>query len=185
MYATDSTTDVTTNGWVEFHTELAATLADLHKGQVCTIFVARSSPAVEPDRRGLARRVVDTVLGRGVRDVEPHVTFFEIHGSLFGECGGPADSDGWVQLTTEQQIGIEALGWARATGEDRARHGYPNYCVYFPHVEGVLSRARPDHVPAPYPELVDIGEAVNLAVDTLRGPLGAATPRKLRVRRSK
>ncbi len=122
---------------------------------------------------------------RQTRDTDPFVAFVRMRDSLYGNCGGPADSDGWVRLTGEQQAGIEALGWARATGEERDHWGYPNYRVYFPH--GKQGLADPSYDPPfpPYDEGVNFDEAARLAVDTLRGPLGADTPRKLTVIRSR
>lgn len=174
-----------TDGWAEFAVDLAATLVDLHEDQVCTVWVRRPAKLPEPATQGVLRRMLDAALRRQVRDTDPFVQFFWMCGCLYGNCGGAADSDGWVQLTAQQQAGIEALGWARATGKDRDRWGYPNYRSYFPHADGVLSRPPGEPVRQPYPEAVYIDQAARLAVDTLRGPLGADTPRKLRVTRGR
>ncbi len=189
MYPTQSTTEVATDDWARFHADLVVTLADLgltHEGQMLNISVTRpQKPDVQEPRVGPLRRLIRAALGRQGRDMDPLLQFYRMRDSLYGECAGPADSDGWVKLTPEQQVGIETLGWARATGKDRGRWGYPNYCVYFPHRDGKLYDPHYDGPFPPYAEGVDIEEAARLAVDTLRGPLGADTPRKLTVIRGK
>ncbi len=100
---------------------------------------------------GVIRGLLDVLHLRQTRDTDPFVEFFRMQEILFGNCGGPADSDGWVRLTVEQQAGIEALGLARATGKERDHWGYPNYRVYFPHWDGVLSRPTGKQVELPYP----------------------------------
>lgn len=190
MYPTQSTTQVATDDWAVFAADLAATLPDLHPDQICTISVPRGGTTPAQARAaakvGLIRTLLDVLKRRRqARDTDPFVSFFRMRNSLYGECGGPTDSDGWVRLTAEQQAGIEALGWARATGKERDHWGYPNYCVYFPHWEGVLCRPTGQQVTLPYPAAVDVDRAVRLAIDTLRGPLGADTPRKLTVDRSR
>lgn len=185
MYPTGSNTKVNTEDWAQFRADLAATLADLgrtQEGQMVNISVRREErPVASGPRMGPGRRLIRGVFGTRVRDIDPLIQFYKFAGCLYGETAGPADSDGWVQLSADQQAGIEALGWARATGRDRGRWGYPNYCVYFPHADGVLSQPVRTPVTQPYPEVVDAERAAGLAVDTLRGPLAADTPRKLLV----
>ncbi len=137
----------------------------------------------EPDRPGIAARLMQSLTRSKPRDEPPALQFFRMDDTLYGECTGPVESGGWVQYSPEQKDQIAALGWAQAEGKDRGRGGYPQYCVYFPHEGGILSRPPEAKVRGDYRQLVDARRAAKLAVHTLRGPLGVSAPDGLTVQR--
>jgi hypothetical protein len=186
MFEPNSEIVVATTSWPEFQAELRDTLLDLGLKSMLHVRVrdwARPAAAEPAAAHGHFAKL-HSLFGGEERDAEPALSFFRMDEGLYGDCSGPVEDGGWVRYSAEQRRQITDLGWAQATGKDRGMWGFPAYCVYFPHEGELLSRPLKALIPGSYRDLVDVGRAARLAVDTLRGPLGAATPEGLRVDRN-
>jgi hypothetical protein len=186
MFEPNSEIVVATTSWPEFQAELRDTLLDLGLKSMLHVRVrdwARPAAAEPAAAHGHFAKL-HSLFGGEERDAEPALSFFRMDETLYCACTGPVEDGGWVRYSTEQKLQITDLGWEQATGNGREMWGFPDYCLYFPHEGETLSRPRRVFSPGCYRDRVDADWAARLAVDTLQGPLGAATPEGLRVDRN-
>lgn len=173
--------DLASGDWDHFRAGLVAVLLDQNDGGM---FNVQLKAEVVPPVRAPARSLLGRLLGRHRHSIPPALQFFRIEECLFCACVGPLEDGGGAALSAAQQSAIRRLGWRQATGDQRERFGWPAFRAYFPH-EGEDIAVPPSlPPPGPYPKNVDAERAARLAIDTLRGPLGARTPQDLTVSRS-
>lgn len=171
-------------GWATFHAQLTDVLRGM-LWQNAFSYDMFNLELATPSREDLPEppsRLRWWLRGRRGRTGAPWLSFMRADECLYLTFSGPVEDGGWVILSPRQRAGLEALGWKQSqrSRRDRKRWSWPHYCAYFPVGPGGVGD--PSNLPRGlYEEMVDFGAAAHLAVDTLRGPLGAQAPEDLRV----